>query len=189
MTCARFDDYSSRASVVEFPLGVLPDADAAAVADADSDGIPDSSDDSDARLGFANELPAQSGALMQASAGLRLQLGTTARSTNSTSARVTPEDIADAGDGNGGSVGNSEDDFDYLSGIYDFEVTNLPEVGSVVQIVIPQAMAIGDFPEYRKFQAGASWAISWKTQTTASNPLPAAVKDAPRPATTAIKPD
>jgi hypothetical protein len=151
------DDYSSPASVVEFPLGVLPDADAAAVADADSDGIPDSSDDSDARLGFANELPAQSGALMQASPGLRLQLGTTARSTNSTSARVTPEDIADAGDGRGGSVGNSEDDFDYLSGIYDFEVTNLPEVGSVVQIVIPQAMAIGDFPEYRKFQADAGW--------------------------------
>ncbi|MGH8166536.1 MAG: hypothetical protein ACREQ1_04815, partial [Woeseiaceae bacterium] len=38
------DGYSSPLSVVEFPVSVLADTDAAAVADADSDGIPDSSD-------------------------------------------------------------------------------------------------------------------------------------------------
>jgi hypothetical protein len=70
---------------------------------------------------------------------------------------VTREDIANAGDGRGGSVGNSEDDYDYLSGIYDYEVTNLPEAGSVVQIVIPQATAIGEFPQYRKFLPGPGW--------------------------------
>ena len=151
-------DYSSPVSVVEFPLNVLAGADAAAIADADRDGIPDSSDDVDARTGFANELPAQPGSWMQASPGLRLQLGTIARSTQATSARVTHQDIANAGDGNGGSVGNSEDDFDYVSGIYDFEVTNLPEAGSVVRIVIPQATAVAEFPEYRKFQPGSGWA-------------------------------
>jgi large repetitive protein len=67
------------------------------------------------------------------------------------------QDIANAGDGNGGNVGNSEDNFDYLGGIYDFEVTNLPEAGSAVQIVIPQANAIGDFPEYRKFRPVTGW--------------------------------
>ena len=150
-------NYTSPISVLEFTLSVLKDAEASDVADADGDGIPDVADDSDARSGLANELPTQSGARMQASAGLRLQLGTTARISQATSARVTSEDIARAGDGNGGGVGNSDDEFDYQSGIYDFEVTNLPEVGSTVQVVIPQAIAIGEFPDYRKYRPGVGW--------------------------------
>lgn len=150
-------DYSSPVSTVEFTVSVLAGAEAAQVADADNDGVPDASDDADGRSGFANELQVQSGARMQTETGVRLQLGTTARIAGTRSARVTREDIASAGDGNGGSVGNSEDDFDYASGIYDFEVTNLPEVGSTVQIVIPQAIAIGEFPEYRKFQPSPGW--------------------------------
>lgn len=153
-------DFSSTVSVVDFTLSVIPDTEETEIADADNDGVPDSSDGSDARSGFANVLQAEGGpsaALIQATPGVRLQLGSTARTTQATAARVTREDIAAAGDGNGGSAGNSEDDFDYLSGIYDFEVTNLPEAGAVVQIVIPQAAAIGEFAEYRKFLPGAGW--------------------------------
>ncbi|MGH8194290.1 MAG: Calx-beta domain-containing protein, partial [Woeseiaceae bacterium] len=150
-------DYSSPVSTIEFTVSVLDGTEAAQVADADNDGVPDASDDADGRRGFANELQVQSGARMQAETGVRLQLGTTARIAGTRSARVTREDIASAGDGNGGSVGNSEDDFDYVSGIYDFEVTNLPEVGGTVQIVIPQAIAVGEFPEYRKFQPSTGW--------------------------------
>src|SRR5690606_28825136 len=77
------------------------------------------------------------------------------RQTNS--ARVTIADIAEAGDGSGGSVGNSEDAFEYPGGIYDFEITNLPGAGASVQVVIPQSTPIGDFPEYRKFLPGRGW--------------------------------
>jgi hypothetical protein len=150
-------DFSRSVSVVDFAFSVLRDAAADDLADADSDGIVNSADDSDARQGFANHLPAQSGALIQTTPGLRLQLGTVARVSRANSARVTLQNIADAGDGNGGSTGNSADTFDYLGGISDFEVTNLAEAGSVVQIVIPQAGAIGEFPEYRKFRAGSGW--------------------------------
>lgn len=148
---------ASSASVVEFPLLVLSGGQADSVADADSDGIPDSADDADARSGFANELATRSGGFIHADAGVRLQLGSTARGARVTSARVTTADIANAGDGNGGSVGNSEDGFDYPGGIYDFDVTNLPEVGSVVRVVIPQTTPIGEFPEYRKFQPNSGW--------------------------------
>jgi hypothetical protein len=150
-------DYTSPVSTLRVPINVLADADAAQVADSDHDGVPDSSDDADARQGFANELQAQAGARMQVANGMRLQLGSTARIARTNSSRVTANDIASAGDGSGGSVGNSEDNFDYLSGIFDFEVANLPEVGSIVQVVIPQGTAIGEFPEYRKFEADTGW--------------------------------
>ena len=149
-------DFTSPLSEVHYPVRVS-DAAAEDVADSDNDGIADSADDSDARMGFANELPLQSAEPIQATPGLRLQLGTTARISQGTSARVTQQDIAEAGDGSGGSVGNSEDTFDYLGGIADFEVTNLAEAGSVAQIVIPQAAAIGEFPEYRKYRPGSGW--------------------------------
>jgi hypothetical protein len=143
------------ASTVDYTLNVL--AEATDIADADNDGIPDSADDSDARKGFPNTLQAQGGAQLMAEPGVRLQLGSTARTVRANSAQITRGDIASAGDGQGGSVGNSEDDYDYLSGIFDFEVTNLPQTGVSVQVVIPQATAIGEFPEYRMFLPGRGW--------------------------------
>ncbi|HWM28695.1 MAG TPA: outer membrane beta-barrel protein, partial [Woeseiaceae bacterium] len=150
-------DVTSPASVVNFTLNVAADVPAADIADADNDGVPDIADDTDGTLGFANTLQGNAAVPIEASAGVRLQIGSTARTAQAHSARVTRADIASAGDGQGGSVGNSEDEYDYLGGIHDFEVTNLPEAGSVVQIVIPQATAIGEFPEYRKYLPGPGW--------------------------------
>jgi MYXO-CTERM domain-containing protein len=150
-------DYSSPVSLVEVPLFVLANAEPADVADADADGIPDSADDFDARTGFANELPAGSGTSIQTNTGLRLQLGSTARGSRAGSARVTAGNIANAGGEDGGSADNTEDEFDYFGGIYDFEATGLPEVGSVVQVVIPQASPIGEFSDYRKYQPDSGW--------------------------------
>ena len=150
-------DYGSEPSVVEFPLIVLADGQPSDVADADGDGIADAADQMDARLGFANELPSQSGTWLQAEPGMRLQLGSTARASGAASARVTEQDIASRGGEDGESVDDSEDEFEYTSGIYDFEITALPEAGASVQVVIPQASAIGEFPEYRKYQAGRGW--------------------------------
>jgi hypothetical protein len=149
--------FSSADSVVRFTLEVQPNVDADDIVDGDNDGVPDAADDRDGRNGFANRLQANAGTELQADAGVRLQLGSTARSALSNTAAVTLSDIASAGDGSGGSVGNSEDDFEYLSGINDFEVTNLPHAGAVVRIVVPLAAAIGEFPDYRKFRADTGW--------------------------------
>ena len=142
-------------STVDYTLNVF--ADAGDTADADNDGVPDSVDDRDARKGFANTLQGQGAASIEADPGVRLQLGSTARTVRAGSARIARDDIAAAGDGQGGSVGNSEDEYDYLGGIYDIEVTNLPEAGSSVRIVIPQATAIDEFADYRKFLPGRGW--------------------------------
>jgi MYXO-CTERM domain-containing protein len=149
--------YSSPVSVIELPLFVLANAEPTDVADADADGIPDSADDLDARTGFANELPAGSGTSIQTNTGVRLQLGSAARGSRAISARVTAGNIANAGGEDGGSADNTGDEFDYLGGIYDFEATGLPEVGSVVHFVIPQASPIGEFPEYRKYRPDSGW--------------------------------
>lgn len=150
-------DYTSPVSTVEMTLNVLEGATATDVADADGDGVPDTADDADARKGLGHQLQVQGSARMQVAPGIRLQLGSTARTARTASARVTLQDIANAGDGAGGSVGNSEDEFDYGSGIYDFAIANLPEVGTAAQVVIPQAAAIGEFAEYRKFRPDGGW--------------------------------
>lgn len=149
--------FSSADSVVHFNVDVLPNAESADLADADQDGVPDSADDADARSGFANRLPATSAAELQADSAVRLQLGSTARATQTTTARVTTGDIAEGGDGAGGGVTNSEDEFDFSGGIYDFEITNLPEAGAIVRIVIPQSTPIGEVPEMRKFVPDTGW--------------------------------
>ena len=130
-------------SELHFAFEVLEDATAEDVADADGDGIPDYADEHDGRRGFANELPAHAGVLMQAEPGTRLRLGATARSVRSTSALVSPADIASVADG------TAEDTFEYPGGIYDFEVANLPSPGTAVRVVLPQSAPIGEFAEYR----------------------------------------
>lgn len=150
-------NFSSAGSVVRFNFDVLPNAGRDDLLDSDQDGVPDASDSDDARAGHANTLPAGGGRQLRADPGVRLQLGSTARATQATTASVTLADIAAAGDGDGGSVGNSEDVFDYRGGIHDFEITNLPEAGAVVRIVIPQAAPIGEVPAMRKFLPNTGW--------------------------------
>jgi hypothetical protein len=150
-------DFNSPVSAANFLFSVLTDVEADEIVDSDSDGIADAADDGDARFEFPHQLQAQTAAPMRASAGVRLRIGTTARIVRANSPRVLLQDIANAGGSDGGSVGNSEDNFEYLAGVYDFEVANLPEAGSSVQIVIPQAGAIGEVPEYRKFHPASGW--------------------------------
>lgn len=149
--------FDTEVSVVQFTFEVQPNAEVEAIMDGDNDGVPDAFDDRDGRKGFANWLQASAVTELQADAGVRLQTGSTARSVLSNTAAITLANIASAGDGSGGSVGNSEDDFEYLSGIVDFEVTNMPYAGAVVRIVVPVASAIGEFPDYRKFRADTGW--------------------------------
>lgn len=149
-------DYTSPESSVEFPFVVLESGTGASLADGDGDGVPDSADGADAREGLAHELEAGSGGRMQAEPGVKLQLGATARTARTGSARVTPDDIAAHGD-RGEGADNVTDDFSYPGGIYDFEIANLPEVGASARVVIPLGVGIGELAEYRKHQPARGW--------------------------------
>jgi len=179
-------DVVSPVSIVDYTLNVL--ADAQDTADADNDGVPDSVDDRDGRKGFPNTLQTQGAALIEADPGVRLQVGSTARTVRAGSAQIARDDIATAGDGEGGSVGNSEDDYDYPSGIYDVEVTNLPEAGSTVQIVIPQGTAIGEFAEYRKFLPGRGWGDFVEDASNSVHSAPGTGGECPQPGDGAWQP-
>lgn len=177
-------DFTSSRSSVQFTLHVLADAEPVLLADADSDGVPNSADDSDARAGFANRLPAQSVAPIQAEAGLRLQLGSIARVAQSPSALVTQGDIATAADGGGGS----DEEFDYAGGLYDFEITNLPEAGTTVRVVIPQASPVGSSPEYRKFLPDTGWSTFMQNENNTLASAPGSGGDCPPPGDDAYQP-
>ena len=179
-------DFTSPASSVQFTMHVLADAQAAVLADADSDGVPNSADDSDARAGFANRLPAQSVAPIQAQAGVRLQLGRIARVAQSPSALVTQDDIAAAAGGDGNSAGDEQ--FDYVGGLYDFEITNLPEAGTTVRVVIPQASPIGSSPEYRKFLPDTGWSTFMENENNTLASAPGNNNDCPPPGDDAYQP-
>jgi hypothetical protein len=45
----------------------------------------------------------------------------------------------------------------YPGGLFDFEVTGLPEPGQSVRVVIPQAAPIGADAVYRKYQLDSGW--------------------------------
>jgi Calx-beta domain/Bacterial TSP3 repeat/Outer membrane protein beta-barrel domain len=173
-------DFTAPPSPVRFTVQVLADAEAAALADDDNDGVPDSADDSDARQGFANRLPAQAIAPIQADPGVRLQLGSTARVAQSPSALVSESDIGAAAGGDGGSAG-TDDAFDYVGGLYDFEITNLPEAGAIVLVVIPQASPIGSSPAYRKFLPGTGWSDFMENENNTIRSAPGNDNDCPPP--------
>ncbi|HEX7062171.1 MAG TPA: Calx-beta domain-containing protein [Woeseiaceae bacterium] len=172
-------DLTTPTSVVRLALEVLENGTAEALADGDGDGVRDGADATDGRRGDANRLPSEAIAPIVAEPGTRLQLGSTARATLADSALVTPADIA--------AAGGAEDEFEYVGGIYDFEVTNLPEAGTVVNIVIPQASPIGDAAQYRKLGA-QGWVGFVEDQRNAIASAPDDANKCPPPGDAAYRP-
>jgi hypothetical protein len=168
---------ATEVSVVRFPFDVLADADAAELADGDSDGVPDSADGSDGRRGPANVLPSEAIAPIRSEPGTRLQLGAAARAARADSALVSPADVA-AG----------EDEFEYVGGLYDFEVTNLPEAGAAVRIVVAQASPIGNSPRYRKHRPGTGWTDFVEDDNDAIASAPDQDNECPPPGDDAYQP-
>ena len=112
---------------------------------------------------------------------MRLQLGSTARIAQASSALVTRQDIAAATESDGGDNAGSDDGFDYVGGIYDFEVTNLPEAGAIVHVVIPQASPIGNSPEYRKFLPDTGWSNFMENENNTIASAPGSNNECPPP--------
>ena len=171
---------TSGPSVVRHPFEVLAEAPAATLTDSDQDGVPDPADGSDGRRGPAHELPSEAVAPIVSEPGTRLRLGALARAVRADSALVSPADIV--------AAGGTEDEYEYIGGLYDFEVTNLPEAGGVVRVVIPQASPIGNAARYRKFAAGTGWKDFVEDGTDAIASAPGADNECPPPGDAAYQP-
>jgi len=99
-----------------------------------------------------------SNALLQTNAGYTLSLGRVALASGD-DAVVSMMVIAEFGD-EGGLAGNGMDDrFTYPSGLFDFEISGLPQPGHIVQVVIPQNAALPANAVYRKYAASTGWSV------------------------------
>lgn len=115
--------------------------------DGDNDGIADSIDDN--MLGLQSHVAAISKSLIIASVGttkLKAQAGKIAREENYKSADIT------------GSNSIPEDpNFNRITGIYDFEISNIPANTTTIQVVIPLATTVQVNAVYRKLASDGKW--------------------------------
>ena len=125
--------------------------------DKDFDGIPEYRDTQQE----PHLLPDQSEVLdasnlLQTENGLKLSVGNTALAAGIFGASVTDETIADFGSDSGQSPLNAQDEFEHVSGVYDFEISQL-NPGDSALLVIPLQSAIPKNGVYRKFDEATGW--------------------------------
>lgn len=155
------------------------------VGDDDMDRIPDYLDSVDE----PNQLPAdESGAVMQTDTGLQLILGETAFASSKASAAVTMQDLDEHG-GTGGVAGTNVEDEDYQfnSGIFDFEVSG-SDTSQSVRIVLPQLAAIPENAVYRKYFADMGWAYFIEDAKNSIASAPGSFGVCPSPGDTSFVP-
>ena len=138
---------------------------ASAEADSDEDGIPDSSDTTEA----ANELSVDAGsdddATISADPGVKLVVGGAAFANGVAGAAVDESIIAAGGEDGGDQPTNGEDAlFVFPGGIYDFEIQELPEPGQSVNVLIPLSTPIPADGSYRKYTEAGGW-VEFVTDT------------------------
>ncbi|HEX7028256.1 MAG TPA: choice-of-anchor U domain-containing protein, partial [Gammaproteobacteria bacterium] len=140
--------------------GILNLADG--VRDRDDDGVPDYLDGMDDPVLDIGLLPNQTGDALNTrhlvvEPGLKIRLGMTARMANRRGALISVEDIAGHGGVDGGPVSNARDAFVNIGGIYDFEITGIPQAGDSAKVVIPLLTGIHAGAQHRKYQPSGGW--------------------------------
>jgi len=116
--------------------------------DTDGDRIPDYLDNNN----IDTQLPiSEQAGVMQADAGLSLRLGEVAFVLGYESATVSEADIV-----NGTAGGVSDSQYDFPSGLVDFEVSGA-EFGQSVNVIIPLSSAIPSNAVYRKYLPSSVW--------------------------------
>ena len=143
---------------------------AAAVLDSDRDHLADSQDLQNANQGLLQAVPAQGSQLLQAAAitlvnnseqldhAVKLRLGAAALNAGSGQARLSTDAFSQFGT----AIGNakyrtvSNETYTYAQ-VYDLEVTNLPSVGGIAEVVIPLAQPIGANLHLQSFNPLSGW--------------------------------
>jgi len=128
--------------------------------DGDQDGVPDYLDAIDDPAILQSIEAVSDRALLMTEAGLGLRLGGTALAAGYYGAGITLLDIEVYATQAGGGVSASasvDSTLVYPGGLFDFEVTGLPEPGQSVRVVIPQTAPIGADAVYHKYQLNSGW--------------------------------
>ncbi|MEL4271160.1 choice-of-anchor U domain-containing protein [Shewanella xiamenensis] len=117
--------------------------------DTDQDGIPDYLDNIDETHLLPERGLSTNAYIIEADAGVKLTLGQVSMSSAFDGAEVTPNDF---------SISKlTVDDVPNKGGYFDFIVSNLPEMGQSVNVVLPQREAIPSRAVYRKYVEGKGW--------------------------------
>ncbi|WP_462179029.1 tandem-95 repeat protein [Pseudoalteromonas gelatinilytica] len=117
--------------------------------DSDNDGIPDYLDASSLASNVVQEKLIESEFfLMETEPGLHLSLGNVAFKASGSNTGITEDDAVKYG--HNGLGANADDGFDYISGVFDFNVNEIPVAGQSVSIVIAQFSPIPSNAIYRK---------------------------------------
>lgn len=117
--------------------------------DTDQDGIPDYLDNIDETHLLPERGLSTNAYIIEADAGVKLTLGQVSMSSAFDGAEVTPNDF---------KISKlTVDDVPNKGGYFDFIVSNLPEMGQSVNVVLPQREAIPSRAVYRKYVEGKGW--------------------------------
>jgi hypothetical protein len=120
--------------------------------DSDDDGIPDYQDN----IVESYLAPTSGEMVMQSSVGTKISLGDTALATGNNGVGISEED-----------VGSAEADYDYLGGLFDFEVSGA-QAGASYNIVLPLNTAVPENAVLRKFlDANIGWQAFVENATNA----------------------
>lgn len=127
--------------------------------DSDDDGIPDYQDN----IVESYLAPTSGEMVMQSSVGTKISLGDTALATGNNWVGISEED-----------VGSAEADYDYLGGLFDFEVSGA-QAGASYNIVLPLNIAVPENAVLRKFlDANIGWQAFVENATNAISSATAA---------------
>ncbi|MEM7206604.1 MAG: tandem-95 repeat protein [Pseudomonadota bacterium] len=100
---------------------------------------------------------AETTGVIQVDTGLSLRLGTTALSARRSGAEITATDIASFGE-NGAPPASSDDaEFDFIGGLFDFEIAGLGEGNRIARIVLPISTGLLPDSQYRLYVPGEGW--------------------------------
>ncbi len=128
--------------------------------DRDLDGIPDYLDSSALAAHELQQSEGGSGAyLLTAETGLTLHLGDIAFAAGGHAARVSADDIANYGGGEGGAgLSGAQDSLPNDGNYFDFEISALTQAGQSVSVVIPLPQPLPEGARYRKYDPATGWA-------------------------------
>ena len=125
--------------------------------DTDQDGIPDFRDDVDndnTLLQKQTSGTPETIRYLQSATGTRLQLGDIAIASGRFGAGIDANDLQTH---NSGSANTDDSGYESISEIFDFVISDLPQVGGSIDIVIPLSSSLLNHSVYRKFDALNGW--------------------------------
>lgn len=126
---------------VELLIRVLQDA----ISDADADGIPDADDEFEEPYIIAQNSGSNADRPLEASVGVKLQLGDVALENGGQGASITESDIGDQDNG-----------FNFPLGLIDFKAY-MSAPGQVLKLIVPLSNSIPSGATYRKYDVTNGW--------------------------------